>query len=138
MRTTSSLALQDMKDTKKINEHQAMYMYVFTYKDMPTISHIKATSLVLEIFGKKLPARNARIRELELRGLVCKDGREKCPSTGKLVNLYRYTGRTTALESRMEWVRCDKCEGKGGHMARVYYEEQGQKEMFGGYDAKRN
>lgn len=118
---TSAKAYDELKSSGELGKSQAMYLVVFMSTGAP-LSHLQATHYVEQMFGKKMPARNGRIAELEERGFIRKHDVEECPVTKKSVNRWIWTGRTTPLESKDEWRECRHCEGKGGKVERVYGE----------------
>lgn len=132
----SILSYDELKASGQLGKAQAMYLHVFaTAEGMPiyfepgslnyvrplgSLTHREATKRVEEIFGKKMPARNGRIAELEERGFLMKVGTTIDNWSKKTVNLWIWTGRTTPFEAREEWTPCAHCEGKGGRVVKKY------------------
>ena len=134
---TSALALTEIRKSGEIGQSQAMYYYIFSayspYHNglAQPLTHLQATDLVNEFFGKKMPARNGRIAELEKLGFLKKHDVVRCAKTNKMVNRWVYTGRTTPITTESVREKCSHCDGKGF----VYNNRPvnpGQKDFFNG------
>lgn len=130
MLDTQKLAYDSLRRTGNLAAAQAMYLHVFMSWG-GELTHRMATAKVLEEFGKTMPARNSRISELERMGFLrkCDPVWEKGAFGAEhRVTTWIWTGRTTPLPVKSEWVKCQHCEGLGGKVERVYLKEGAEKQ----------
>lgn len=127
---TSMIAFEELKESGDLSRAQAMYVAVIANSENG-LTHRQANDAVFQEYGRRLSARNGNFIELIESGFLVVTGQSECEVTKKLVNVYDWTGRTTPLPSRDEWVSCEKCGGKGGHMKKVY-SAQPAGDLFGG------
>ena len=116
---TSRLAYDQIKESGELGRAQAMYLTVIANSENG-MTHRQANQAVFQEFGRRLSARNGNFIDMISAGFLKVIGQTECDVTHKQVNVYDWTGRTTPLPSREEWVTCEKCEGKGGHMKKIY------------------
>lgn len=102
-----------------IGEKQARILEIYT---RAPITPYTATQIV-KVMGRGVSenVRN-RVTELEQMGFLKKHDVVECEFTHRPVNRWIYTGRRRPLEYKDEWATCDRCEGKGGYLKRVYFE----------------
>lgn len=121
----SSMSYDEIKKTGYVGDRQADYLFVFRMLNKP-MTHREATDQVFIILGRRQPARNGRIAELEEMGFLIKLDREKMvldEKTGKMVNQWVFSGRTTPYPARIENVACQCCQGTGYVRKKVYRKE---------------
>jgi len=106
-----------------------MYVEVIAMSE-DGLTHRQATEAIFIAYGKRYSARNGGLGGLVDAGFLKVVGERTCDVTGKLVSVYDWTGRVTPRPSKDEFVQCDSCEGKGGHVKKVYYDEPVQTDLF--------
>ncbi len=115
---------------------QAMYLSIFvSVYPRPLTVH-----QVIEIFSERFAKEpykthhglGSRITELTQLGFLRKQDRVVCEMSKKQVNRWLWTERRTPLSYKIEWVACRVCDGKGGKLRKVYYDEAatGQGDLF--------
>jgi hypothetical protein len=127
----SKWAYDEIKASGYVGERQALVLSVFSQEP---IIPLTASQVKIELGwdGTQSETTRNRITELEMMGFLRKVGLVEDIKTGKTVNTWIYTGRTKPHESRMEFVECKHCNGKGGKVQKVYHPvPAGQAEFFG-------
>lgn len=125
---TSRIAWEELRSSGELGRAQAMYVTVIA-NSAEGLTHRQATQAVFDQYGRRLSARNGGFGGLVDAGFLTVVGEVRCEVTGKLVNVYDWTGRTSPRPSRDEFVKCESCGGAGGHMKKVYY-DQAQGDLF--------
>ena len=122
----------EIKKSGYVSRHQEMFLSVFCEEGRPlTVS--EAIKLCYDKFEIKSKSHGfgSRISELEDFGFLRQAGKVFNPKTNKKVTQWEYTGATKPHESRMEFVECRHCNGKGGKVQKVYRAAPiGQTDMF--------
>ena len=125
---TQSASHQEEQKSGRIGQAQQIFLNVF--REFGPLTARQAIVIIEDSKGIRYQQRCGRIAELENMGLLEKHDVVTDEASGKKVNRWISTGRTTPLPMVCKWTECLHCEGKGGAFKSVYVRESGQMEMF--------
>jgi hypothetical protein len=119
-------AWSELIKTGQLGERQLLVLKVFTDRYPNKIP----ASIAVEHLGRGVSEgiRN-RITELVEMGYLEKKDKDKCPITGRMVNYFQWTGRTSPKQKQERTIICPHCHGSGRVTTEVFVETEHQKEM---------
>lgn len=125
-----SASHEQEEQSGRIGQAQKHFWDIF--KEYGPLTSREAVKLIDTQKGIKYQQRCGRIAELTSMGLLELHDVVTDDTSGKRVNRWRASGRTTPLPMVCKFVECKHCEGKGGEFKSVYVREgkEQQKEMF--------
>lgn len=127
---TSSASHEQEEKSGRIG--QAQQIFWETFKEFGPLTARQAIKIIAQERGVVYQQRCGRIAELTNMGLLELHDVVIDDVSGKRVNRWSATGRTTPLPMVCKFVECQKCGGKGGEFKSVYVREgkEQQGEMF--------
>jgi len=117
----SSWSYYEITQSGYLGKMQSRYLSVFT-KSIKPLTHKEASDIVRQEYGIKVPERNGRISELTDMGFLEKVDTKRCSETNKIVNRWKWTGRTKPFPTRTVTAKCPHCGGCGEVERTEYYD----------------
>ena len=123
----SSWSYQEIIRTDYIGERQGLILRIFTENPHRGFTATEIVRLVGR--GSSENTRN-RITELEQMGFLVKTGKTRCPFSKRLVNSFRWTGKTSKPTYTIQRVACEHCDGKGFISKKIYDKTNRTRDLF--------
>ena len=134
MKNISRWSYDEIRKSGSLSKKLSMWLSVFIDSEVPLTAR-QATEIANRRFGlnQKMTSSNTNISNLldeNHMGFIKTFDVVKCPTTGKTVGRYIYTGRRIPREKVSKLVRCECCEGRGSLMKDVWIDNEKQGDMF--------
>lgn len=110
----------------------AQQIFLETFREYGPLTARQVIAIIEQTKGVRYQQRCGRIAEIENMGLIEKYDVVVDEVSGKRVNRWIATDRTSPLPLVCKWVPCQHCQEKGGEFKSVYVREckEKQGEMF--------
>lgn len=136
MKKASRWSYDEIRKSGSLAKKLSMWLSVFIDSEVPLTAR-EATEIANRRFGlnQKMTSSNTNVSNLldeNHMGFIRTFDIVKCPSTGKAVGRYIYTGRRIPREKVSKLIRCECCEGRGSLMKEIYVDTEKQGDLFSG------